>query len=122
MECQKHLDVIVGWKQPIAYDGAQDYDADVSVFCLTNASGKLICPSSDYMAFYNNKIIGDNVIVYHGDVRNGKVDVEEKISIDVEKLIAIQGINQLDMVVTIHEASLKKTKFWSIVKCFCKSD
>ena len=48
----KHLDVIVGWKQPIAYDGAQDYDADVSVFCLSNASGKLICPSPDYMAFY----------------------------------------------------------------------
>lgn len=116
----KHLDVIVGWKQPIAYDGAQDYDADVSVFCLSNASGKLICPSPDYMAFYNNRTIGDNVVVHHGDIRNGKTDVEEKISIDVEKLIAIQGINQLDMVVTIHEASLKKQNFGQLANAFVK--
>ena len=116
----KHLDVIVGWKQPIAYDGAQDYDVDVSVFCLSNASGKLICPSPDYMAFYNNRTIGDNVVVHHGDIRNGKTDVEEKISIDVEKLIAIQGINQLDMVVTIHEASLKKQNFGQLSNAFVK--
>ena len=116
----KRLDVIVGWKQPISYDNAQDYDVDVSVFCLSNTSGKLICPSPDYMAFYNNKTIGDNVIVYHGDVRNGKVDVEEKISIDVEKLIAIQGINQLDIVVTIHEASLKKQNFGQLANAFVK--
>jgi ribonucleoside-diphosphate reductase beta chain len=25
----KHLDVIVGWKQPVSYDNAQDYDVDV---------------------------------------------------------------------------------------------
>ena len=59
----KHLDVIVGWKQPISYDNAQDYDVDVSVFCLSNTSGKLICPSPDYMAFYNNK---HNVSIWHG--------------------------------------------------------
>ena len=116
----KHLDVIVGWKQPISYDNAQDYDADVSVFCLSNASGKLICPSPDYMAFYNNRTIGDNVVVHHGDIRNGKTDVEEKISIDVEKLIAIQGINQLDIVVTIHEASLKKQNFGQLANAFVK--
>ena len=116
----KHLDVIVGWKQPISYDNAQDYDVDVSVFCLSNASGKLICPSPDYMAFYNNKTIGDNVIVYHGDVRNGKVDVEEKVSIDVDKLIAIPNINQIDIVVTIHEAKMKNQNFGQLANAFVK--
>ena len=120
MECQKHLDVIVGWKQPISYDNAQDYDVDVSVFCLSNASGKLICPSPDYMAFYNNKIIGDNVIVHHGDIRNGKTDVEEQISIDVDKLLAIKTINQIDMVVTIHEAMAKKQNFGQLSNAFVK--
>jgi len=116
----KYLDVIVGWKQPISYDNAQDYDVDVSVFCLSNTSGKLICPSPDYMAFYNNKTIGDKVIVYHGDVRNGKTDVEEKVSIDVDKLIAIQGINQLDIVVTIHEAKMKNQNFGQLSNAFVK--
>ena len=116
----KHLDVIVGWKQPISYDNAQDYDVDVSVFCLSNTSGKLICPSPDYMAFYNNKTIGDNVIVYHGDVRNGKVDVEEKVSIDVDKLIAIPNINQIDIVVTIHEAKMKNQNFGQLSNAFVK--
>lgn len=90
----------------------QDYDLDVSAFCLAD-NGKI--PQDEYLIFYNNKFSPDGAIEGPDDDRTGASsdgDDDEQIKVNTNKLDA--KIQEIIFIATIHDAAARNQNFGQI--------
>ncbi|TAE73207.1 MAG: TerD family protein [Bacteroidetes bacterium] len=82
-------------------------DLDASVFLLGN-NGKL--PAEEYFVFYNNLKSPDSSVQHTGDNRTGAGDGDDEMILANLTLIN-SAIKEIIIVVSIHEASVRRHKF-----------
>jgi tellurium resistance protein TerD len=82
-------------------------DLDVSVFML-DARGKI--PNDEYFIFYNNLKSPDKAVQHTGDNRTGVGDGDDEV-IMLHLSLLDANIEQILMVVTLHEAAERKQNF-----------
>ncbi|WP_205436291.1 TerD family protein [Helicobacter suis] len=105
----------LGWDVN-ASDTGREFDLDASAF-LTNASGKVSDDAN--FVFYNNLTSKDGSVVHTGDNRTGAGEGDdESIKVDLSKVSA--DIKEINIVVTIHEASERKQNFGMVRNAFVR--
>ena len=82
-------------------------DLDASVFML-GANGKL--PQDEYFIFYNNLKSPDGAVQHTGDNRTGAGDGDDEMIL-VNLPAVSTGVNDVDVVVSIHDAVLRNHNF-----------
>ncbi|WP_422924717.1 TerD family protein [Singulisphaera sp. PoT] len=105
----------LGW-DPNEGTGAA-YDLDASVFMI-GADGKI--PEDRFFVFYNNLESFDKAVVSSGDDTTGgnSEGDDETLTVDFAKLDP--RINEMIVVVTIHEAAKRKQNFGQIRNSFIR--
>jgi tellurium resistance protein TerD len=106
----KNIKVGLGW-DPNEGTGAE-FDLDASAF-MVNANGKI--PVDEFFVFYNNKYSPDGAVEGADDDRTGGASDggdDEEIKIDLSKVD--KRINEIIVVVTIHEANSRKQNFGQV--------
>lgn len=92
------------------------FDLDASLFLL-NDSKKLV--SDSHFIFYNNLESPDKSVIHTGDNLTGDGDGDdEQILIDLTKIDA--AIQEITVVVTIHEAESRKQNFGQVRNSFIR--
>lgn len=92
------------------------FDLDASLFLL-NDSKKLV--SDQHFIFYNNLESPDKSVIHTGDNLTGDGDGDdEQILIDLTKIDA--AIQEITVVVTIHEAESRKQNFGQVRNSFIR--
>ncbi|WP_407403136.1 TerD family protein [Chryseobacterium sp.] len=92
------------------------FDLDASLFLL-NDSKKLV--SDQHFIFYNNLESPDKSVIHTGDNLTGDGDGDdEQILIDLTKIDA--AIQEITVVVTIHEAEIRKQNFGQVRNSFIR--
>ncbi len=105
----------LGWDANATSNG-KEFDLDASVFLL-NSSGKLV--SDQHFIFYNNLKSPDGSVEHTGDNRTGEGDGDdESIIVDMAKLNS--EVEQICIVVTIHEAEKDKLNFGQVRNSFMR--
>ncbi|WP_205426614.1 TerD family protein [Helicobacter suis] len=105
----------LGWDVN-ASDTGREFDLDASAF-LTDASGKVSDDAN--FVFYNNLTSKDGSVVHTGDNRTGAGEGDdESIKVDLSKVSA--DIKEINIVVTIHEASERKQNFGMVRNAFVR--
>ena len=105
----------LGWDTNSNTNGSA-FDLDASVFMLGD-SKKLV--SDDFFVFFNNLKSPDNSVVHTGDNLTGDGDGDdEQINIDLTKISA--AVKEICVVVTIHEATLRKQNFGQVRNSFIR--
>ncbi|PUZ26692.1 tellurium resistance protein TerD [Chitinophaga costaii] len=103
----------LGWDVNASASGAA-FDLDASVFLL-GASGKIL--ADEYFIFYNNKTSPDGAVTHTGDNLTGAGDGDdEQIVVDLSKLNP--AVEEICVVVTIHEAADRKQNFGQVRNSF----
>lgn len=108
------VEVLLKWTSK-KFDSQADFDLDATAFVLKEDGSQfgavLTIPNADdgWVCFYNQKVLGDNAVVYAGDSRTGG---EERIQIDFKKLPAEAA--RIAIVVTIHDQETTKQNFGQI--------
>jgi tellurium resistance protein TerD len=111
----KNIALGLGWDTNDT-DSGTDFDLDVSLFMLD--SHKKI-PKEDYFIFYNNLTSPDGAVVHQGDNRTGEGHGDdETIFVALNKID--QAIEELVVVVTIHEAQVRKQNFGQVGNSFIR--
>jgi tellurium resistance protein TerD len=82
-------------------------DLDASVFML-GGNGKL--PADEFFVFYNNLKSPDGSIQHTGDNRNGAGDEDDEMILANLNMIDSK-VNEILIVVTIHDANARKQNF-----------
>ncbi|SDF66018.1 tellurium resistance protein TerD [Pedobacter terrae] len=96
--------------------GGNDFDLDASVFML-GENKKLI--SDDHFIFYNNLTSPDGALVHTGDNLTGEGDGDDE-AINVDLSIVDPLVSELCIVVTIHEAELRRQNFGQVRNSFVR--
>lgn len=96
--------------------GGNDFDLDASVFML-GENKKLI--SDDHFVFYNNLTSPDGALVHTGDNLTGEGDGDDE-AINVDLSIVDPLVSELCIVVTIHEAELRRQNFGQVRNSFVR--
>ncbi|GMT38691.1 TerD family protein [Helicobacter bizzozeronii] len=110
-----HILVGLGWDVN-ASDTGVDFDLDASVF-LTDSSGKV--NDDKNFVFYNNLTSKDGSVVHTGDNRTGEGEGDdESIKIDLAKVSS--DVKEINIVVTIHEADVRKQNFGMVRHAFVR--
>ncbi|MBQ0152227.1 MAG: TerD family protein, partial [Chryseobacterium sp.] len=92
------------------------FDLDASLFLL-NDSKKLV--SDQHFIFYNNLESPDKSVIHTGDNLTGDGDGDdEQILIDLTKIDA--AIQEITVVVTIHDAESRKQNFGQVRNSFIR--
>lgn len=105
----------LGWDTNSATTGAA-FDLDASIFIL-NDQKKLI--SDENFVFYNNLVSPDGAVEHTGDNLTGDGDGDdEQIKIDLTK--ADSKVNEICIVVTIHEADSRRQNFGQVRNSFIR--
>jgi len=105
----------LGWDTNSS-DTGFDFDLDVSLFML-DSSEKI--PQDEYFVFYNNLSSPDGSVVHQGDNLTGEGDGDdETIFIDLDKINP--KIERLVVVVTIHEAQIRRQNFGQVENSFIR--
>lgn len=105
----------LGWDTNSSSTGAS-FDLDASVFILGN-NQKLV--SDSHLIFYNNLKSPDEAIIHKGDNLTGDGDGDdEQIKIDLTKINA--AVEEICIVVTIHDAETRKQNFGQIRNSFIR--
>ena len=99
----KKIMIGLGWEMKT---GSQ-LDLDASVFMLTS-NGKL--PSDEYFVFFNNLKSPDGSVQHTGDNRTGAGDEDDEMILANLNLID-NSVEEILMVVSIHEAATRKHNF-----------
>lgn len=103
----------LGWDVN-TYNGGYDFDLDASIFML-GKNDKL--QKDEDFVFYNNLEHYSKSVKHMGDNRTGVGDGDdEQIYIDFTKIPA--NIEKLAIVVTIHEADIRKQNFGMVNNAF----
>lgn len=94
-----------------------EYDLDASAFMIDS---RRKTPSSNFFVFYNNKKSPDNAVTLSGDNRSGgnSGGDDESIFIDLEKID--NRVQEIIIVVTIHEADVRRQNFGQIRNAFIR--
>jgi len=105
----------LGWDTNSSSTGSA-FDLDASIFIL-NDQKKLV--SDENFVFYNNLISPDGSVEHTGDNLTGDGDGDdEQIKIDLTKTDA--KVNEICIVVTIHEAESRRQNFGQIRNSFIR--
>ncbi len=105
----------LGWDTNASSTGS-GFDLDASVFIL-GANSKLL--ADEYFVFYNNKQSPDGAVVHAGDNTTGDGDGDdESITVDLSKINP--AVNEICVVVTIHEAAERKQNFGQVRNSFIR--
>ncbi|BCZ19105.1 chemical-damaging agent resistance protein C [Helicobacter sp. NHP19-012] len=105
----------LGWDVNSTDTGA-DFDLDASVF-LTAGNGK-VSDDANFI-FYNNLKSKDGAVVHMGDNRTGAGEGDdEQIKVDLAHVDS--GVQEIHIVVTIHEAETRKQNFGMVRHAFVR--
>ncbi|MCF8428324.1 MAG: TerD family protein [Bacteroidia bacterium] len=105
----------LGWDTNNSSSG-NGFDLDASVFIL-GENKKLV--SDGHFVFYNNLTSPDNSVEHTGDNRTGDGDGDdEQIKVDLSKIGA--EVSEICVVVTIHEAEIRKQNFGQVRNSFVR--
>jgi tellurium resistance protein TerD len=105
----------LGWDTNASSTGAA-FDLDASVFIL-GANSKLV--SDEYFVFYNNAKSPDGAVTHTGDNLTGDGDGDdESILVDLSKINP--AVQEICVVVTIHEAADRKQNFGQVRNSFIR--
>jgi tellurium resistance protein TerD len=105
----------LGWDTNTSSTGSA-FDLDASVFML-NDQKKLI--SDESFIFYNNLVSPDGTVEHTGDNLTGDGDGDdEQIKIDLSK--AAVNLNEICIVVTIHDADNRRQNFGQVRNSFIR--
>ncbi len=105
----------LGWDTNATSSGSS-FDLDASVFIL-GANKKLV--SDEHFVFYNNLKSPDGAVEHTGDNRTGDGDGDdEQINVDLSKINP--AVNEICIVVTIHEAAARKQNFGQVRNSFIR--
>lgn len=105
----------LGWDTNNASTGAS-FDLDTSVFILGD-NKKLL--SDEHFVFYNNVKSPDGAVEHSGDNLTGEgAGDDEQIKVDLSKIN--NSATELSLVVTIHEADIRKQNFGQIRNSFVR--
>jgi tellurium resistance protein TerD len=105
----------LGWDTNASTTGAA-FDLDASVFVL-GANSKLV--GDDYFIFYNNAKSPDGAVTHTGDNLTGDGDGDdESILVDLSKINA--AVQEICVVVTIHDATDRKQNFGQVRNSFIR--
>ena len=105
----------LGWDTNASSTGAA-FDLDASVFVL-GANSKLV--ADDYFVFYNNSKSPDGAVTHTGDNLTGDGDGDdESIVVDLSKINA--AVQEICVVVTIHDAGDRKQNFGQVRNSFIR--
>lgn len=105
----------LGWDTNASSTGAA-FDLDASVFVL-GANSKLV--SDEYFVFYNNAKSPDGAVIHTGDNLTGDGDGDdESILVDLSKINP--AVQEICVVVTIHDAADRKQNFGQVRNSFIR--
>lgn len=105
----------LGWDTNASSTGAA-FDLDASVFML-GANSKLV--ADEYFVFYNNAKSPDGAVTHTGDNLTGDGDGDdESILVDLSKINP--AVNEICVVVTIHDAADRKQNFGQVRNSFIR--
>src|SRR4028119_937021 len=105
----------LGWDTNASSTGAA-FDLDASVFILGDNS-KLI--ADEYFVFYNNSKSPDGAVIHAGDNLTGDGDGDdESITVDLSKINP--AVQEICVVVTIHDADARKQNFGQVRNSFIR--
>ncbi|MFF5380724.1 TerD family protein [Pedobacter suwonensis] len=105
----------LGWDTNSSSTGSA-FDLDASIFIL-NDQKKLI--SDENFVFYNNLVSPDGAVEHTGDNLTGDGDGDdEQIKIDLTKIDS--KVNEICIVVTIHEADSRRQNFGQVRNSFIR--
>lgn len=105
----------LGWDTNASSTGAA-FDLDASIFML-GANGKIV--SDEFFVFYNNTTSPDGAVTHTGDNQTGAGDGDdESIIVDLSKLNP--SVQEICVVVTIHEAENRKQNFGQVRNSFIR--
>jgi len=105
----------LGWDTNSSVTGAQ-FDLDASVFIMGD-NKKLI--TDDFFVFYNNLISPDEAVKHTGDNLTGDGDGDdEQILVDLSKTDL--RVTEMSIVVTIHDAEVRKQNFGQVRNSFVR--
>lgn len=111
----KRIRIGLGWNVN-ATDTGTDFDLDASVFML-GANGR--CPTEKFVVFYNNKLSQDGSVQHSGDNRTGSGSGDdETVTVDLKKVSPL--IEKIAVVVTIHEADVRRQNFGQVNNAYIK--
>jgi len=104
----KKVVVALGWN-PQTKIGEQ-FDLDASVF-MANSNGK--CMKDEDFIFYNNLKHSSEAVIHSGDDRTGDGEGDDEIiTVDFSKMP--NNIEELDFIVTIHDAHNRSQNFGQV--------
>ncbi|RYD55941.1 MAG: TerD family protein [Sphingobacteriales bacterium] len=105
----------LGWDANSSSTGTA-FDLDASVFVM-NENKKLV--ADEFFVFYNNAKTPDGAIEHTGDNLTGAGDGDdEQIRIDLSKIDS--RVNELCVVVTIHDADNRRQNFGQVRNSFIR--
>jgi len=105
----------LGWDTNVSSTGAA-FDLDASVFVM-GSNSKVI--ADDYFVFYNNITTPDGAVTHTGDNLTGAGDGDdESIVVDFSKINP--AVEELCIVVTIHDAIQRKQNFGQVRNSFIR--
>lgn len=105
----------LGWPAN-PYDTGHPWDLDVSVFGL-GANGKIV--DDFHFIYYNQLKTPNGSIVHSGDNTQGNAPGDDE-AIVVDLSLLDPRVTELSVIVTIHEAELRKQNFGQIPGCHIK--
>lgn len=105
----------LGWDTNASSTGAA-FDLDASIFML-GSNSKLV--ADEYFVFYNNAKSPDGAVTHTGDNLTGDGDGDdESILVDLSKINP--AVQEICVVVTIHDAADRKQNFGQVRNSFIR--
>ena len=114
----KRVRIGLGWKVNAA--AGQAFDLDSSVFlCRKDAGDNPVMISNAHFVYYNHTTSPDGAVVHSGDNRTGDKDGDDEvITVDLARVEA--EVVEMPIVVTIHDADVRKQTFGSVTDAYVK--
>ena len=114
----KRVRIGLGWKVNAAE--GEEFDLDLSVFlCGKNGDDDPQMLSNAHIVFYNQLTSPDGAVVHSGDNRTGDKDGDDEVvTVDLAKVDA--QVVEMPIVVTIHEAEIRKQNFGRVNGAYVK--
>lgn len=110
----KQVAIGLGWQ--VTQVGGQTYDIDASVFMISD-NGKI--PDERYFVFYNNLVSQDGSLKHLG-TNQSTFGTQDEQTITVELDTVNSAIEEIIVVVTIHEAKEKRQNFSQVKNAYIR--
>ena len=114
----KRVRIGLGWKVNAA--AGQAFDLDSSVFlCKKDANDDPVMLSNAHFVYYNHTTSPDGAVVHSGDNRTGDKDGDDEVN-TVDLARVDPTVVEMPIVVTIHDAEVRKQTFGSVNDAYIK--